>query len=432
MKKIMKKIVSIAALIAASLPVAQAGVIAAWTFENNAIAVNNSPAPSTGSGTASSIGMATYPTPNIGVTTDDVLAGSTGDTGSNGNADLTQIWRVRAQAGAARGSEWLVEPAPIGTQGVMFAASTVGYSNITVSFDWYATTQGEAKLQLQYTTDGSTWHNVPLTLSGSDTGLAVMTNSTSANTVMGSYVSITGGAGQDWFTGLTATISDPTAANNPKFAIEMVNASTGADDISASGTALNNTSGNWRFDNVTISGQPATFTGFSPGNLVLSRSVYSGDPSTVVVGQALPPVCPASANTAAPGACAAQGHRQRSVCVHQQRQQRFQQQQSRWKLRNHLAHLSRSAHSVRHHSQQLRDPQQHDRHQLQLQIRAGTESVDGRKRDHLHGLRDRAQHGGRFELQHARGLRSDQSVRRQLFPGRRPGGRQWSDPGHAD
>jgi len=301
----MKRIVSIAALIAASLSVAfaQAGVITAWTFENNAIAVNNSPAPSTGSGTASSIGMATYPTPNIGVTTDDVLAGSAGDTGVNGVADLTQIWRVRAQAGAGGAANGWSSLAPIGTQGAVFAASTAGYSNITVSFDWYATNQGEAKLQLAYTTDGSTWHNVPLSLAGSDAGLALMNNSSSANTVNGWYVSITGGAGQDWFTGLTATISDPNAANNPKFAVEMVNAATGTDDTSASGTALNNNSGNWRFDNVTISGQ-STFTGFSPGNLVLSRSVYAGDPSTVVVGQALPPVCPASANTASAGACA--------------------------------------------------------------------------------------------------------------------------------
>jgi hypothetical protein len=67
---------------------------------------------------------------------------------------------------------------------------------------------------------------------------------------------------------------------------------------------LNNNSGNWRFDNVTISGQ-STFTGFTPGNLVLSRSVYTGDRSTVLVGQVLPPVCPASANTPAPGACGA-------------------------------------------------------------------------------------------------------------------------------
>jgi uncharacterized protein (TIGR03437 family) len=299
----MKKIVSIAALIATSMSVAQADVIAVWTFENNAVALNNSPAPSTGSGTATSIGMATYATPNVGVTTDDVLAGVAGDTGSNGVADTSQIWRVRAQAGSSGAANGWSSQAPIGTQGAMFAVSTVGYTNITISFDWYATTQGEANLQLQYTTDGSTWHNVALNPSGSSAGLAFLNNSTSANTVKGSYISIKGG-GQGWFTGLTASISDPNAANNPKFAIQMVNASTGADCISASGTALNNNSGNWRFDNVTISGQ-STFTGFTPGNLVLSRSVYTGDRSTVVKGQALPPVCPASANAAAAGACGA-------------------------------------------------------------------------------------------------------------------------------
>jgi uncharacterized protein (TIGR03437 family) len=299
----MKQMVSIAALVAASLSVAQADVISAWTFENNAIAVNNSPAPSTGSGTAKSIGMDVYPTPNVGLTTDDVLAGSAGDTGVNGNANTTQIWRVRAQAGSSGAANGWSSLAPIGTQGVVFAASTAGYNNITVSFDWYATNQGVANLQLAYTTDGSTWHNVAVN-PGSSTGIALLNNTTSANTVKGWYVSITGGAGQGWFTGLTATITDPNAANNPKFAIEMVNASTGADNIGASGTPLNNNSGNWRFDNVTISGQ-STFTGFSPGNLVLSRSVYTGDASTVVKGQALPPVCPASAEAASTGACTA-------------------------------------------------------------------------------------------------------------------------------
>ncbi len=294
----MRKVVSIAALIATSL-VAQAGVITAWTFENDAIAVNNSPAPSTGTGTASSIGMDKYATPNIGVTTDDIIVGATGDTGTNNNADLTNIWRIRAQAGAAGAANGWSSAAPIGSQGAVFAASTVGYSSpITVSFDWYATTQGEANLQLEYTTDGSTWKNVPITLSAADTGLAAMTNTTSSNTVMGAYVAITGGGGQNWFPGLSATITDPAAANNPKFAIELVNASTGADNMAAAGKPLNNSSGNWRFDNISISGAPPAFTGFSSGNLVLVRSVYTGDASTVVVGQGLPPVCPASANAA--------------------------------------------------------------------------------------------------------------------------------------
>jgi hypothetical protein len=232
----MKKHVSMAVLLAASLSVAEADVITAWTFENNSIAVNNSPAPSTGAGAASSLGMATYQTPNIGVTTDDVLAGAAGDTGTNGNADLSQIWRVRSQAGSAGASNGWSSLAPIGTQGAMFAASTAGYSNITVSFNWYATNQGEANMQVQYTTDGTTWKNVALNPAGSVAGLAFLTNTTSSNTVKGAYVSITGG-GQGWFP-LTATINDPAAANNPKFAFQIVNASTGADCIGASGGAL--------------------------------------------------------------------------------------------------------------------------------------------------------------------------------------------------
>jgi uncharacterized protein (TIGR03437 family) len=39
----------------------------------------------------------------------------------------------------------------------------------------------------------------------------------------------------------------------------------------------------------------AAFPGFTPGNLVVTRSVYSGDATTVHVSQPLPPVCPATA-----------------------------------------------------------------------------------------------------------------------------------------
>jgi hypothetical protein len=242
---------------------ASAATITQWNFESpsNIVAVNNSPAPSSGTGTASSIGMDVYPTPNVGVTTDDVLLGKSADTGANAVANLTQIWRVRAQAGVNGAANGWSSAAPIGTQGAVFATSTVGYSSINVSFDWYSTTQGEANLQLEYTTNGTTWNNLPISLSGSDAGLVAATNSSSPNTVLGSYVSdnlLSNGtpAGQGWFTGLTATLP-AAAANNPNFAIEMVNASTGADDVSTQGTALNNSSGNWRFDNVTISGTVA-------------------------------------------------------------------------------------------------------------------------------------------------------------------------------
>ena len=40
----------------------------------------------------------------------------------------------------------------------------------------------------------------------------------------------------------------------------------------------------------------SSFPGFTSGNIVVTRSVYSGDATTVSVGQPLPPVCPASAD----------------------------------------------------------------------------------------------------------------------------------------
>ena len=238
--------------------------IAAWNFENDAIAVNNSPAPSTGTGTADSIGMNIYPTPNVGVTADDIVAGKNSDTGANGVADTSQAWRIRGQAGSNGAANGWSSLAPIGTQGAQFFTSTAGFSGpLTISFSWYASSQGEANLQFEYTVNGgTTYNNIPLTPGGSDAGLQVLSNDGSdANTVTGSYVSdnlLTGGsaAGQDWFSGLTATITDPLAANNPEFGIELVNASTGADDISTQGTALNNNSGNWRFDKVDIMAAP--------------------------------------------------------------------------------------------------------------------------------------------------------------------------------
>jgi len=249
------KIISVLALSIASLSSAQAATITAWNFQNDALVVNNSPAPSTGVGVASVLGMTnSYPTTATdSVATADVLLGVSSDTGVNGVADTGNIWRIRGQDASGKANGWS-SAAPIGSQGAEFAASTAGYGSINVSFDWYGTNQGEAKLQLEYTDNGgATWINTPINI-GTNADLAVLTNSTSANTVNGSYIEATGGLGQDWFTGLTATINDPLAANNPNFAIALVNAATGADDISMKGTALNNNSGNWRFDNVVISG----------------------------------------------------------------------------------------------------------------------------------------------------------------------------------
>jgi hypothetical protein len=67
----------------------------------------------------------------------------------------------------------------IAAQGAVFAASTAGYNAVNVSFDWYSTNQGEAKLQLGYTTNGgTTWHNAPINIPVGGTQISNMTNAT--------------------------------------------------------------------------------------------------------------------------------------------------------------------------------------------------------------------------------------------------------------
>lgn len=184
----------------------------------------------------------------------DVLASAGASTGSGSYG-----WRVRGTPGNGWSSQ-----AAIGSQGAEFATSTVGYNNITVSFDIDTTAQAEANLAVFYTLDDSvsnpTW--VDATISSVGTLGTIKNNTTSANTVMGSYVTL-GASG--WNNQITANLSGILGINNdPNFAIEIVNASTGTDDVNGSGTAYNNSSGNWRYDNVLISGalavpEPSTF-----------------------------------------------------------------------------------------------------------------------------------------------------------------------------
>ncbi len=90
-----------------------AAPIAGWNFENDAIAVNDTPAADTGTGTASALGMTNSYNSTTSTNTDDVVQGATSDTGANSEADLTKVWRVRGQS---PGNGWSSQ-APIGTQG---------------------------------------------------------------------------------------------------------------------------------------------------------------------------------------------------------------------------------------------------------------------------------------------------------------------------
>ena len=264
-------LIGIGSLMLLSSPQAKAQTpITQWNFENlpadpggSSPILNSSPAPSTGTGTATSLGMTnTYTvggSPNTSTDSSDIKVSTTAP-------DTTQVWRIVGTNG------WNYA-APIGTQGAQFSASTVGMSNIALTFDIDITAQGEANLQVQYTTNGTTWNNTPAAdftslgiVNAADGIFAADTNTTSSNTVTGGYLSAAGkavGNTDTFFQGVTANFSSIAGANNDaNFGVRIVNASMGTDDValktsSGNSVEINNTSGNWRFDNVTISGTAA-------------------------------------------------------------------------------------------------------------------------------------------------------------------------------
>jgi hypothetical protein len=174
-------------------------------------------------------------------------------------------WRIRGTA--HNGWATHAAGAPQFSQGIELDASTAGYQNIGFSFDWYSTTQGIRDLQFQYNTniaDAAGWTNFGGT---SSTGTYVAVSNDFFN------ASVTS-------TNPTITVdlsSIPGANNDPNFGVRLVAAfdSTGnvpndfaSAALSAGKTVIyNNSSGNWRFDNLTFSGTVIPTP--EPGSLTL-------------------------------------------------------------------------------------------------------------------------------------------------------------------
>lgn len=230
-----------AALLAASTAPVAATTIAAWDFSDSVAFVsgNHTPAASIGSGALSVLGM----TP----TTDFLNTGG------------LRAWRVRGSPS----NGWLATAAP-GTQGIAGAVSTVGFTHIVVSFDWWATNNAIKHGQFAYTLDGSTWvdFNGPFAVGGD-------TNAPGGDTWTPLVFDLSGIAG---------------AADNANFGFRFTSAfapiafavngaSYGADEAymrarwdAANPTAFGpyvGTDGNWRFANFEVSGavipEPSTY-----------------------------------------------------------------------------------------------------------------------------------------------------------------------------
>jgi hypothetical protein len=237
--------------------------IADWLFDSygkNGYVPNPVPELTSGNATfAQALGFTT------GFTFSDGSVGSTNDpdvTSQTGSSTPSQpfCWRVRGQG---PGNGWFRQSG-IGTQGAEFDVSTVNYTNIVLTFDLYFTTQGEAKMMVEYTLDGTTWVNAPSLSYGNNPNFIVTNNPSiagySTNTVNGTYFYQT--TGQNWYNNLVVDLTGVTgAANNTHFGIRVVDAAQNGDCVAYNGGPYNNSSGNCRFDNVSVGGH---FNGLTP------------------------------------------------------------------------------------------------------------------------------------------------------------------------
>jgi hypothetical protein len=294
--------------------------IAAWNFNTDTAGANTSPAVSSGSGTASSVGMTSDTATNPGpypvshtVTSESTIGqgpdGSTVETTSGGSEDGTtgNEWKIVGTKSGSNGNGWNLN-APIGSQGAQFLVSTVGYTNVNLSFDWgISSTAANGQLAVEYTTNsGTTWTVAPTIALGSNTNASghgdteVLSNSSNGNIIAGSYFedqnNTNGGAGL-YQNGLNANFTGVAGvANNSGFGVRLVNAATGTAVVNASGGGTpSQTSANWRFDDIQITGTniptaPAVTTqplnqSVSAGSAATFTAAASGFPTPTVQWQ---------------------------------------------------------------------------------------------------------------------------------------------------
>ena len=109
-------------------------------------------------------------------------------------------------------------------------------------------------LQVQYTTEGSIWHNANITSAGTAGVLATNTITTNS-LVVGTYIILTNNGTAAWDNQVTVNLTGISGVdNNPNFALRIVNASTGTNCIDTTGAPYINNTGTWTLDNVVIQG----------------------------------------------------------------------------------------------------------------------------------------------------------------------------------
>ena len=217
-------------------------------------------------------GASATPTPNIGTGTSALVGSMTGAGTSTGSS----MGCVQTSGTTA----WAIATANPGTtnesSGVEYRVSTVGYEDITLSYDHRISNSGTRTARIQYTLDGTNWIN--LTLDGTNYDNSACANRgglddgrIDVSDPIGSNVSDSWGRRSIDFSAITG------ADNNPDFGVRILAAqyAATAQFRQANNVASIATAGTWRFDNVTFQGielpvvavidepVPLSLTGFS-------------------------------------------------------------------------------------------------------------------------------------------------------------------------
>jgi len=213
------------ALVLAALgTTARADILTQWNFNSPTPDGNTgtgTTAPSVGAGTASTIGGVTST-----FASGSANGGSSDPAGSNDNSG----WQTTNYAAQGTGNN---------SAGVQFLVSTLGYTNISLSYDLRHSNTSSRYERVQYTVDGSNWVNIAL---------------------------FDGNAGDTWFNNRTVDLSGIAGvADNANFGVRIV-ASFGLTAglyVPSNSASAYAPTGTWRFDMVTINAtlvpEPASF-----------------------------------------------------------------------------------------------------------------------------------------------------------------------------
>lgn len=218
-----KQLLGLAALLVSGLVTVQAQTITLWDFNANTFSASggntNTPNPALGFGTASSLG---------GTVLSFASGNSNGGSTDPDTTALDQGWGVTTFPAVAGLNK---------SAGVQFNVSTLGFSNIKITFDIRHSNTSSRYERFQYSLDG---------LNFTDS------------------LGFSGPAGDTWFNNRTVDLTGVFGVdNNPNFAFRIVseweNTAMGAGAnqfVASNGSSSYAASGTWRFDMVQVAAVP--------------------------------------------------------------------------------------------------------------------------------------------------------------------------------